>query len=47
MSTGTSELIPKKKHLKFLTLHSPFAFFSQKILKINYHPEYFGIYYFS
>ena len=32
---GTSELIPKKTRLKFLTLHSPFCFFLIKILKTN------------
>ena len=43
---GTSELIPKKNRLKFVTLHSPFSFIrKKKYSKLNGHPEYFGIFY--
>ena len=47
LNVSTSELIPKKKHLKFLTLHLPFCLFLIKILKLNCHPEYayFGFYF--
>ena len=40
-NAGTSELIAKKKHLNFLTLHSPFCLLLIKILELNCHPEYF------
>ena len=45
LNAGISEFIPKKKHLKFQTLHSPFCPFFIKILKLNHHPEYFGVYF--
>ena len=46
LNAGTSGLIPKRNWLKFLTFQSPFYFLSEKkILKLNGHPEYFGVYY--
>ena len=39
-NAGTSELIPKKKPLNFLRLHSPFCFFLMKMLKLNCYSEY-------
>ena len=43
-NTGTSELIPKRNCLKFLTLHLPFCLFSHKNT-LNWHPQYFGVYF--
>ena len=40
LNAGTSELIPKKNHLKLLTLHLPVCLFLIKVLKFNCHPEY-------
>ena len=40
-----SKLIPKKGHQKFLTFHLPFCIFCLKMLQLNCHPEYFGIYF--
>ena len=47
LNAGTSGLIPKRNRLKFLTSIRPFFSFlsEKKILKLNGHPEYFGIYY--
>ena len=45
VNAGTLELIPKKKYLKFPTLHSPFCLFFIKLLKLNCHPDYFGVYF--
>ena len=43
MNAGISGLIPKRNRLKYLTMHSPFCCFIRKILKLNGHPDYFGI----
>ena len=45
LKAGTSELIPKRNRLKYLTLHSPFSFLSTNMFKLNGHPECCGIYY--
>ena len=47
LNAGTSGLIPKRNGIKFLTFHLPFSFclLIRKLLKLNGHPEYCGIYY--
>ena len=44
LNAGTSRLILKRTRLKNLTLHSPCCILSEKIFKLNDHPEWFGIY---
>ena len=45
LNAGASEPISKKNRLKFITLHSPNCLFLIKILWLNCHPEYFGVYF--
>ena len=43
--THTEKKKKKKNNLKFLTLHLPFCLYLMKILKLNCHPKYFGVFF--